>query len=77
MALMIKPKLGERWLTSLAVRVALLLHGWDNYPSRVANTSAQKQLDDSIYGIEKKPFPYLLCVTNMLLHDIEVQISIT
>lgn len=23
-------------------------------------------------GIEKKPFPYLLCVTNMLLHDIEV-----
>lgn len=28
--------------------------------------------DDSIYGIEKKPFPYLLCVTNMLLHDIEV-----
>ena len=26
----------------------------------------------TIYGIEKKPFPYLLCVTNMLLHDIEV-----
>ena len=23
-------------------------------------------------GVEKKPFPYLLCVTNMLLHDIEV-----
>ena len=34
--------------------------------------TAQKQLDDSIYGIEKKPFPYLLCGTNMLLHDIEV-----
>ena len=39
---------------------------------QVTDTSAQKQLDDSIYGIEKKPFPYLLCVTNMLLHDIEV-----
>lgn len=25
----------------------------------------------SIYGIEKKQFPYMLCVTNMLLHDIE------
>ena len=39
---------------------------------QVTDTAAQKQLDDSIYGIEKKPFPYLLCVTNMLLHDIEV-----
>ena len=35
-------------------------------------TTDQKKVDDSIYGIEKKPFPYLLCVTNMLLHDIEV-----
>lgn len=39
---------------------------------QVKDTVAQKQFDDSIYGIEKKPFPYLLCVTNMLLHDIEV-----
>ena len=39
---------------------------------QVTDTAAQKQLDDSIYGIEKKPFPYLLCVTNMLLHDIEI-----
>ena len=39
---------------------------------QVTDTTAQKQLDESIYGIEKKPFPYLLCVTNMLLHDIEV-----
>ena len=39
---------------------------------QVTDTEAQKQFDDSIYGIEKKPFPYLLCVTNMLLHDIEV-----
>ena len=39
---------------------------------QVTDTKEQKLLDDSIYGIEKKPFPYLLCVTNMLLHDIEV-----
>ena len=39
---------------------------------QVRDTTDQKQLDDSIYGVEKKPFPYLLCVTNMLLHDIEV-----
>ncbi|WP_182187034.1 class I SAM-dependent DNA methyltransferase [Pectinatus frisingensis] len=27
--------------------------------------------NNSVYGIEKKPLPYLLCITNLLLHDIE------
>ena len=27
--------------------------------------------DTSVYGIEKKQFPYMLCVTNLLLHDID------
>lgn len=26
---------------------------------------------NSIYGIEKKALPFLLCATNMLLHDID------
>ncbi|MFR2156783.1 MAG: class I SAM-dependent DNA methyltransferase [Evtepia gabavorous] len=70
MALMIKPQLGERWQTSPAAPVDLSLRGWGS-SGQVTDTTAQKQLDDSIYGVEK-PFPYLLCVTNMLLHDIEV-----
>ena len=28
-------------------------------------------LNRSFYGIEKKPLPYLLCVTNLLLNDVE------
>ena len=27
---------------------------------------------NSIYGIEKKQFPYMLCITNMLIHDLDV-----
>lgn len=27
--------------------------------------------DTSVYGIEKKQFPYMLCVTNLLLHNID------
>lgn len=34
MALMIKPQLGERWLTSPAVRVASSLPGLDSFPSK-------------------------------------------
>lgn len=30
-----------------------------------------KELGDSIYGIEKKPLPYSLCITNMMLHNID------
>lgn len=71
-ALTIKPKLGEK-MADFACGTGGFITSWLGQLSKqVTDTSAQKQLDDSIYGIEKKPFPYLLCVTNMLLHDIEV-----
>ncbi len=72
MALMIKPKLGEK-MADFACGTGGFITSWlGQLQKQVKNTTAQKQLDDSIYGIEKKPFPYLLCVTNMLLHDIEM-----
>lgn len=30
-----------------------------------------KELGESIYGIEKKPLPYSLCLTNMMLHNLD------
>jgi len=72
MALMIKPKLGEK-MADFACGTGGFITSWlGQLQKQVKDTAAQKQFDDSIYGIEKKPFPYLLCVTNMLLHDIEV-----
>ena len=72
MALMIKPKLGEK-MADFACGTGGFITSWLGQLSKqVTDTSAQKQLDDSIYGIEKKPFPYLLCVTNMLLHGLDV-----
>lgn len=72
MALMIQPKLGER-MADFACGTGGFITSWlGQLQKQVTDTEAQKQFDDSIYGIEKKPFPYLLCVTNMLLHDIEV-----
>lgn len=72
MALMIKPKLGEK-MADFACGTGGFITSWlGQLQKQVKDTEARKQFDDSIYGIEKKPFPYLLCVTNMLLHDIEV-----
>ncbi len=31
----------------------------------------RKLYEDSIYGLEKKQLPYLLCATNMFLHDLD------
>ena len=37
------------------------------------NSAEQRELfnNKSIFGIEKKPLPYLLAITNMLIHDID------
>ena len=34
------------------------------------DTALTEKLKHSFYGVEKKSLPYLLCTTNMLLHDI-------
>jgi type I restriction enzyme M protein len=38
----------------------------------VKSIEDEEKLQKSISGVEKKPLPHLLCVTNMLLHGIEV-----
>ena len=35
-------------------------------------TEDEAEYSRSVYGIEKKQFPYMLCITNMLLHDLDV-----
>lgn len=43
-----------------------------DYLKNQVKTVEDKELyDNSIYGIEKKSLPYLLCITNLLLHDID------
>lgn len=71
MAMTIRPKLGEK-MADFACGTGGFITSWlDRLAKQVTDVSEQRMLDDSVYGIEKKPFPYLLCVTNMLLHDIE------
>lgn len=39
--------------------------------AQLHTTDDKNAYNHSIYGIEKKPLPYVLCITNMLLHDID------
>ncbi|MBQ0108313.1 MAG: SAM-dependent DNA methyltransferase [Phascolarctobacterium sp.] len=72
MATMIKPKIGEK-VADFACGTGGFLTSWlKQIEFQVTSGKERKQYINSIYGIEKKQFPYMLCVTNMLLHDIEV-----
>ncbi len=44
----------------------------DSYQGKINTTQDYRKLQQTIKGIEKKPFPYLLCVTNLIAHGIDV-----
>lgn len=72
MAKMIKPQIGEK-VADFACGTGGFLTSWlKELKSKIQTTDDQKAYDSSIYGIEKKQFPYMLCITNMLLQDINV-----
>ena len=72
MAKMIQPKIGEK-MADFACGTGGFLTSWLNELNRkITDTDDRDEYDSSVYGIEKKQFPYMLCITNMLLHDIDV-----
>ena len=72
MAKMINPQIGEH-VADFACGTGGFLTSWlKELAPKIKTTDDQKAYNNSIYGIEKKQFPYMLCITNMLLHGIDV-----
>lgn len=72
MARMIEPQIGEQ-MADFACGTGGFLTSWlKELEKRIKTTEDREKYDASIYGIEKKQFPYMLCITNMLLHGIDV-----
>ena len=72
MAKMINPQIGEQ-VADFACGTGGFLTSWlKELSKKVKTTEDQEAYDNSIYGIEKKQFPYMLCITNMLLHGMDV-----
>ncbi len=72
MAKMIEPQIGEK-MADFACGTGGFLTSWlKELAPKVKTTEGQEEYASSIYGIEKKQFPYMLCITNMLLHGIDV-----
>ena len=70
MARTIKPQIGEK-MADFACGTGGFITSWlKELEKKVKTAEDKEQLHNSIYGIEKKQFPYMLAVTNMLLHDV-------
>ena len=72
MAKMINPQIGET-MADYACGTGGFITSWlKELEKKVKTTEDMEKYSNSVYGIEKKQFPYMLCITNMLLHNIDV-----
>lgn len=77
MVKIINPNLGEKILDPACGTGGFLTSAIDHLRTNFVKTvKDQEKLQNSISGVEKKPLPHLLCMTNMLLHGIEVPTQI-
>lgn len=71
MAQRIAPQIGEQ-MADFACGTGGFITSWlKELQKQVRSTADAAKYGDSVYGIEKKQFPYMLCVTNLLLHGLD------
>ena len=71
MVQMIDPKLGESVADFACGTGGFLTSTLKYLESQKKTPEDVDKYNNTIYGIEKKPMPYLLCITNMLIHDVD------
>ncbi|WP_135606810.1 class I SAM-dependent DNA methyltransferase [Methanococcoides sp. NM1] len=71
MVQMVNPKIGEKLLDPACGTGGFLTSSIEHLREKVNTVEDEEALQNSIHGVEKKPLPHLLCITNMLLHGIE------
>ncbi len=70
---MVNPRLGEKVLDPACGTGGFLTSAIENIRKKdVKGVDDLKELEKTIHGMELKPLPFMLCVTNLILHDIEV-----
>ena len=67
---MVDPKIGQTVADFACGTGGFLVSALNHMKNQADDTSSNETLKKSFYGVEKKSLPYLLCTTNMLLHDI-------
>lgn len=76
MVKMVNPQLGETFLDPACGTGGFLTNAIEHLKKQAKTVEDRKVLQDSIFGIEKKPLPHMLATTNMILHGIEIPSNI-
>ncbi|NLD32120.1 MAG: SAM-dependent DNA methyltransferase [Trichococcus flocculiformis] len=72
MVKVVKPVLGEKIGDFACGTGGFLTSSLKELENQVENSLENREIyNKSVYGIEKKALPHMLCVTNMLIHDID------
>jgi type I restriction enzyme M protein len=69
----INPRLGEKILDPACGTGGFLTSAIENIRKQdIKGVEDLQTLEKTIHGMELKPLPFMLCITNLILHDIEV-----
>lgn len=71
MVKMVNPKLGDKIADFACGTGGFLTSALKHLTPQVKTVQDKATYCNCVYGIEKKALPYLLCATNLLLHDID------
>ena len=69
---MTDPQLGQVVLDPACGTGGFLICALEHLKQQAKTADDLRKLAPAIRGVEKKPLPHLLCITNLILHDIEV-----
>jgi type I restriction enzyme M protein len=69
---MTNPQLGEKVLDPACGTGGFLTCAMEHLMKQAKTVEDRQLVQSSILGIEKKPLPYILSVTNLILHDIDI-----
>lgn len=69
---MIDPKLHDRVLDPACGTGGFLVCALEQMRKSVQTGEDERKLQRTISGVEKKPLPHLLCMTNLLLHGVDI-----
>ncbi len=72
----LNPQLGETVLDPACGTGGFLINTIEHLNGQMKNTDDLKIMQQSIHGVEKKPLPHMLALTNMMLHGIDVPTNI-
>jgi type I restriction enzyme M protein len=73
---MTNPQIGEKVLDPACGTGGFLTGAFEHIRKQVTTTEELALVKNNIHGVEKKALPHLLCVTNMMIHGVEVPSTI-